>query len=106
VSAESESTSEDSGGQTGDRPDTDLGPDSGSDFDPGSNFDLDSHPEPDPDGNSWMGYGLVLVFVGTLVLGLLRPLYPTASAIAIGSFLGLFGLFVAFLAFRERGRDS
>ena len=87
VSAESEPTSEDSDGRAGSRP----------------NAEFDS--ESESDRNSWMGYGLVVVLVGTLVLGLLRPFYPAASAIAIGSFLGLFGLFVAFLAFRERGRE-
>ena len=88
VSAESESSSEESDGHAGGPP----------------NAESDSNSESDP--NSWMGYGLVVVLVGTLVLGLLRPFYPGASAIAIGSFLGLFGLFVAFLAFRERSRES
>ena len=84
MSAESEPTSENSDGLAGDRPNA----------------------ESDSDQSSWMGYGLVVVLVGTLVLGLLRPFYPGASAIAIGSFLGLFGLFVGFLAFRERSRNS
>lgn len=60
----------------------------------------------DESGNSLLGYALAVVIVGALVLGLLRPIYPTAAALALGSFLALFGVFVLVLAFRERGQET
>ncbi|PSQ46767.1 hypothetical protein BRD15_08385 [Halobacteriales archaeon SW_6_65_15] len=65
-----------------------------------------ARPNADSDRSSWIGYGLVVVLVGTVVLGLLRPFYPTASVLALGAFLALFGVFVGVLAFREREQGS
>jgi hypothetical protein len=97
VPAESESASEDSHATAS--ADTRVTTESAGD-------ESGTDPNAESEENSWLGYGLAVVLVGTLVLGLLRPFYPTASALGLGAFLALFGVFVGILALRERGQGS
>jgi hypothetical protein len=106
VSAESESTSEDSEDVTPEGPDDDASEDRHGAASEDPHGESEAGPNTEPDRNSWLGYALGVVIVGTVVLGLLRPFYPTTAALALGAFLALFGVFVGLLAFRERGRES
>ena len=98
MSPRTESTSEDPDGASAGDPDGATSAE--------SHGESGVHPEADADLSSRLGHVLAVVLVGTLVLGLLRPFYPTASALGLGAFLALFGVFIGVLAFRERGRES